>query len=341
MPGSAQPSARGESNRIETILVERACAACVTPRPWILLIDVRDGKVSGVPEAAVELDRVAKRYAGVAVLTELSVAAAPGQVVGLLGGSGSGKTTAVRIAAGLVEPDGGQVRVGGEPRNERTRTLVGYLPQRRGLPDGATVLDHLVHLAELHGMATNDAHRAAERQLAAFGLRSRRSVRIRALRATDRERVLLAGALLHEPPVLLCDEPFGELDDMAGQALRDHAARGGAVLVATADLATAQRFCDRVTVLHNGQMIAEGAVADLCAAGDAQVVVEVPEAHEGWANGIPGVEVVSAHPGRTVLRLSGTTDDQVLLRMAMAAGRVRSFRSGEQTLADLFAEPGA
>ncbi|TDQ04501.1 ABC-2 type transport system ATP-binding protein [Labedaea rhizosphaerae] len=284
-----------------------------------------------------EIDRISKRYAGTAVLTELSVRADAGQVVGILGGARSGKTTALRITAGLVDPDAGEVRIGGVPRNERTRTMLGYLPQRRGLPDGVTVLDHLVHLAELHAMATNDAHRAAEVQLAAFGLREVRSAHARDLTDGERERVLLAGALVHAPTVLVCDEPFGEHAEQTAQVLREHAERGGAVLVATGDTTAAQRFCDRVTILHNGQSVAEGAVAELRAAGATQVVVEMPDARPGWAEGIPGVEVVAAEQGRTVLRLTGNTDDQVLLRMAMAAGRVRAFRSGEPTLADLFA----
>jgi ABC-2 type transport system ATP-binding protein len=293
--------------------------------------------VSGVPEAAVEIDRISKRYAGAAVLTGLSMRVGAGQVAGILGGARSGKTTALRITAGLVEPDEGEVRVGGQPRNERTRTLVGYLPQRRGLPDGVTVLDHLVHLAELHAIPTNDAHRAAETQLAAFGLREARSARARDLTGGQRERVLLAGALVHGPAVLLCDEPFGDHGEQTGQVLREHAARGGTVLLATSDLAAAQRFCDHVTILHNGQSVAGGAVAELRSAGATQVVLELPDARPGWADGIPGVEVITAEQGRTVLRLTGNTDDQVLLRMAMAAGRVRAFHSGEPTLADLFA----
>jgi ABC-2 type transport system ATP-binding protein len=83
--------------------------------------------------------------------------------------------------------------------------------------------------------------------------------------------------------------------------------------------------------------VAGGAVAELRSAGATQVVLELPDARPGWADGIPGVEVITAEQGRTVLRLTGNTDDQVLLRMAMAAGRVRAFHSGEPTLADLFA----
>lgn len=284
-----------------------------------------------------EIDRISKRYAGAAVLTGLSVRADAGQVVGILGGARSGKTTALRITAGLVDPDAGEVRVGGVPRNERTRTLLGYLPQRRGLPEGVTVLDHLVHLAELHAIATNDAHRAAENQLAALGLREVRSARARDLTGGERERVLLAGALVHAPAVVVCDEPFGEHAEQTAQVLREHATRGGTVLLATGDIDAAQRFCDRVTILHNGQAVAEGAVADLRAEAATQIVVELPDARPGWAEGIPGVDVVVAEQGRTVLRLTGNTDDQVLLRMAMAAGRVRAFRSGEPSLADLFA----
>ncbi|MFL6123666.1 ABC transporter ATP-binding protein, partial [Actinophytocola sp.] len=234
-----------------------------------------------------ELDRVAKRFGDVVACADVSLTVKYGEVFGLAGG---GKTTVLRIAAGLLAPDAGTVHRTGRP---------GYLPQIRGLYPRMRVLDQLVYLAELSGADVEEAVRAAELWVARFGLRALRGERVRQLSVPDQQRLCLAAVFVGSPDVLVLDEPFTGLDtaaaDVLAEVVRERAAAGSAVLLATDELAVVERLCDRAGVLHNGRMVAEGAVDELRA--EEELVVSAPEAPEDWTLSLPGVTVVSVHNG--------------------------------------------
>jgi len=273
-----------------------------------------------------ELDRVAKRFGDAVACTDVSLTVRYGEVFGLAGG---GKTTVLRIAAGLLTPDTGAVRRAGEH--------LGYLPQSRGLYPRMRVLDHLVYLAELHGAHTNDAVRAAESWAARFGLRARRADRVRELSVLEQHRLWLAAAFVTTPDVLVLDEPFAGLDpdtsDVLAAVVRERAAAGAAVLVATDELPVVEWLCDRVGVLHNGRMVASGAVDELRAR--VELVVSVPAAPADWAAGLPGVSTLSVHNGLFRLALTDGADDQAVLAAALATGPVREFTRVRPGLADV------
>jgi ABC-2 type transport system ATP-binding protein len=274
-----------------------------------------------------ELDRVAKRFGDVVACADVSFAVRYGEVYGL---AGCGKTTVLRIAAGLLAPDTGTVR--------RTGERLGYLPEARGLYPRMRVLDQLVYLAELHGTETNDAVRAAEIWAARFGLRDRRADRVRQLTAAEADRLALAAAFVHFPDVLVLDEPFTGADAMLAEVMRERTAAGAAVLLATDELALLERVCHRIGVLHNGRMVVEGTVGELRAAARPELVVDAPNAPADWAAGLPGVAVLSIHNGQTRLALADDVDDQVVLAAALATGPVREFTRVQPTLADVFRE---
>lgn len=274
-----------------------------------------------------ELDRVAKRFGDVVACADVSFMVRYGEVYGLAGG---GTTTVLRLAAGLLTPDAGMVRRSGD--------RLGYLPQSRGLYPRMRVLDSLVYLAALHGADANESVRAAEVWAARFGLRAVRAARVRQLSVADQQRLWSAAAFVNTPDILVLDEPFAGLDaataDVLVSMVAERAAAGAAVLLATDDLAVVERVCDRVGVLHNGRMVAEGAVAELRAAGRVELVVSA--APSDWASGLPGVEVLSAHNGHFHLALDPGVDDQVVLRAALAAGPVHSFTHVPAGLAEVF-----
>lgn len=273
-----------------------------------------------------ELDRVAKRFGDVVACADVSLTVRYGEVCGL---AGEGKTTVLRLAAGLLTPDAGAVRRAGE--------RLGYLPQSRGLYPRMRVLDSLVYLAGLHGANANEAVRAGEFWAARFGLRAVRSIRVRQLPAEFQQRLWLAAAFVTTPDVLVLDEPFAGLDDDTADVLesvvRERATAGAAVLLATDEFAVVERLCDRVGVLHNGRMVAEGDVSQLRAA--ARVELEVAATPSDWATGLPGVEVLSAHNGLFRLALANGVDDQVVLTAALAAGPVHSFTRVHAGLAEV------
>ncbi len=290
--------------------------------------------------AVLEVEGISKRYGDVVACQDVSFEVRAGELFGFVGANGAGKTTTMRVVLGVLAPDSGTIRIGGEPVTLETRRRIGYLPEERGLYPRMRVLDQLVYFAELHGRSTNEAHRAAEIWLARLGLRDRRTDRVQQLSLGNQQRVQLAAALVHDPDVLVLDEPFSGLDPVAvetlGEVLRERARAGAPVLFSSHQLDLVERLCDRVGIIQNGRMIAVGSVADLRAGGRFELLVDAPGAPAGWADGLAGVEVVEVHNGLTRLVLADGVDDQVVLAAALATGPVREFTRIRPSLADVY-----
>ncbi|GAA3586199.1 ATP-binding cassette domain-containing protein [Amycolatopsis ultiminotia] len=284
-----------------------------------------------------EVDRISRRFGTATALDQVSFAARPGELFGLTGGRGAGKTTALRITLGVQPADSGAVRFDGRPIR---RGLFGYLPEEGGLQPRMRVLDQLVHLGRLHGLSTNDAHGSAERWLARLGLGPQRKAQIRKLGAEARHRVRLAAALVSDPVVLVLDEPFTGLDPAAVTAtcevLREKAAAGVPVVLSSRRLDLVERHCDRVGVLRAGRMLAMGTIAELTGGAGRRLTVTAPRARPGWSTAVPGVRVLAEHRETTVLELSRGADDQAVLAAALATGPVTEFSHRLPSLAELF-----
>lgn len=293
-------------------------------------------------QAALEIDRISKRYGDLIALRELSLRVAAGELVGLVGGDGAGKTSAIRISAGVLSADSGTVRYNGRPIDSRDRAGIGYLPAERGLYPQLRLVEQLVYLGELFGLDINDAHREAERWLDRFGMRGFRSRRINTLPPADQQRAQLAIALMPNPDVLVFDEPFTDLDplgvDVLSSVLREKAESGAAVLISSASFDIAERICDRICVLHNGQSVAVGGVAELRTGHLDTVVVDAPDAPPGWADNLPGTRVRAAAGTRIVLEIDADADDQVILATALSTGTVREFSRQRCSLRERFGE---
>jgi ABC-2 type transport system ATP-binding protein len=295
-----------------------------------------------VAQAALEIDRISKRYGDLVALRELNLRVAAGELVGLVGGDGAGKTSAIRISAGVLGADSGTVRWNGRPIGTRDRAGIGYLPAERGLYPQLRLVEQLVYLGELYGLDINDAHREAERWLDRFGMRGFRSRRINTLPHADQRRAQLAIALMPDPEVLVFDEPFTDLDpigvDVLSNVLREKAESGAAVLISSGGFDIAERICDRICVLHNGQSVAVGGIAELRAGQLDTVVVDAPDAPPGWADNLPGTRVRAAAGTRVVLEIDTNADDQVILATALSTGTVREFSRQQCSLRERFGE---
>jgi ABC-2 type transport system ATP-binding protein len=257
-----------------------------------------------------------------------------------VGSNGAGKTTAMRIALGVLAADSGEVRWNGAPITFETRRRIGYMPEERGLYPKMKVLDQLVYLAELHGLSTNAAHRSAEDWIARLGLRDRRGDEVQKLSLGNQQRVQLAAALVHEPDVLVLDEPFSGLDpvavDVMSTVLREKAASGVPVVFSSHQLDLVERLCDRVGIVRRGSLVASGSVDELRTGGESKLVVDAPLAPAGWADGLPGVRSAHTSSGRTVLEVTSDVDDQAVLRAALGTGPVHEFARQRPSLTELF-----
>lgn len=287
-----------------------------------------------------EIDAISKRYGDVVALREMSFDVRAGELFGFVGSNGAGKTTAMRIALGVLAADSGEVRWDGKPITLETRRRIGYMPEERGLYPRMKVAEQLGYLARLHGMSAAEARQSVKRWTERLDVASRRDDEVQKLSLGNQQRVQLAAALVHEPAILVLDEPFSGLDpvavDVMSNVLREKAAQGVPVVFSSHQLDLVERLCDRVGIVRKGHMVACGTVDELRAGGASRLVVDAPRASEGWAANLPGVKVLERKGTRIELELGNGADDQEVLRAALATGPVREFAPRRSSLTELF-----
>jgi ABC-2 type transport system ATP-binding protein len=292
--------------------------------------------------ARLEPEALTRRYGDRTAVDDLTFTVEGGRVHGFVGPNGAGKTTTMRIVMGVLAPDSGSVRLDGRPVDQLARQGFGYMPEERGLYPRMRVHEQLVYLARLHGAGAAEAAGAADRWIERLGVSERRGDRVDALSLGNQQRVQLAAALVHEPSVLILDEPFSGLDPVAVDALAEvlleRARAGAAVLFSSHQLELVERICEEVSIIAKGKLVASGRVDELRArAASGQLVrVLVEGAPADWY--ARRAEKIGQDARGVVLRLHEGSDDQDLLDAARAVGRVRSFAPAEPTLAELFRE---
>jgi len=290
-----------------------------------------------------EVEGLTRRFGAVTALDGLSFAVPAGEVVGFLGPNGAGKTTTMRAVFGLAELDGGTVRWNGAPIGARERRRFGYMPEERGLYPGMAVRDHLEYLARLHGASREDAARGTRAWLERLGIAARAEDRVDSLSHGNQQRVQLAAALVHDPDLLVLDEPLAGLDPAGIEAvsavLLDEARRGRCVLFSSHQLDLVEDLCERVVIIDHGRLVASGRVDDLATAGERRLVVRVEgDRQAAWVRGLPGVTLSEVEAGAARLVLDPAVDSDTVLRAAMAAGRVTEFALERRRLSEVFRE---
>ena len=285
-----------------------------------------------------EIDGLRRRYGTVTALDGLSFGVPAGQVFGFLGPNGAGKTTTMRAIFGLTALDAGEIRWRGQPVDEAARRTFGYMPEERGLYPAMSLFDQVEYFARLHGMDAAAATKAAWHWIDRLGLSGRGRDRIDALSHGNQQRAQLAVALVHDPELLVLDEPFsgldpGGIDDMSS-ILAERAAAGVTVLFSSHQLDLVEDLCTAVVIIDRGRLVTAGSVDDLATRGRPRLVVRVAGDRDGaWARGLAGVTVSENDGGALRLVLAPAagapatgvpgTDSQSVLRAAMAAGPVR------------------
>jgi ABC-2 type transport system ATP-binding protein len=293
--------------------------------------------------SVLEFDGLHKAYGDNRVLEGVTFTVAPGSMFGFCGSNGAGKTTAMRIALGLLRADAGEVRWQGRVLDQATRRRIGYMPEERGLYPKMRVGEQVAYFARLHGLDRGAAGRAAEEWVERLGLGARRGDQVEKLSLGNQQRVQLAAALVSRPEVLILDEPFSGLDpigvDSLADALLGQVREGVPVVFSSHQLDLVERLCDSVGILARGRMVATGTVDELRRREAGRLLrVVVPDAAPHWAGALPGVRVVSEQAGDTVLELAPGGDDQAVLAAALRTGRVTHFAWQQPTLVELFRE---
>jgi ABC-2 type transport system ATP-binding protein len=282
---------------------------------------------------------ISKRFGATQALDGVTFTVGPGEVFGFVGSNGSGKTTTMRIVLGVLAADAGEVHWRDRRVDADMRRRIGYMPEERGLYPKMKVGEQLRYLARLHGMSRTEAAAAVALWTERLGIAPRIGDEVQKLSLGNQQRVQLCAALVHDPEVLVLDEPFSGLDPTAVEVmsgvLRDKAADGVPVIFSSHQLELVERLCDRIGIIAAGRMVAVGTVDEL-RTRDTGVVLEVDGPPPGWAAGLPGVEVITDGGTHTRLRLDDGTDDQQVLKAAVAAGPVHEFRRVRPPLTELY-----
>src|SRR3954447_4222138 len=291
-----------------------------------------------------ELVDLHRRFRDVVALDGVSFTVPEGRIVGFVGRNGAGKTTAMRIALGVLDADQGQVRWRDAPVDTAARRRFGYMPEERGLYPKMRVLEQLVYLARLRGTSKAEARANAERLLATLEVVGDPDARGESLSLGNQQRVQLAAALVHRPELLVLDEPFSGLDpvgvDVLSGVLR-RAARdeGAAAVFSSHQLDLVERLCDEVVLIDEGRIAAHGTIDELRASRARNLwQVQLRDVSTRWWEVIPGTTPVRSVDGTIVLELLPATDPQRVLDVARSAGDVLAFGPVRASLQELFRE---
>lgn len=218
--------------------------------------------------AVVVVDKVTKRFAGHTAVSNLSLTVPGGGIFGLLGPNGAGKSTTIRMILNILVPDEGSVTLFGSSAGARELSArVGYLPEERGLYRKMRVLDHLTFLGEVRGLRRPDSQRRSRSWLDRLGLSDWSRKKVEDLSKGMQQKVQFIGALLHEPELVVLDEPFSGLDPINSQVMKDVvieiARQGRTVLFSTHIMEQAEKMCDRVVIIARGEKVLDGALSEV------------------------------------------------------------------------------
>ncbi|HMV65449.1 MAG TPA: ABC transporter ATP-binding protein [Myxococcota bacterium] len=299
----------------------------------------------------IEVANLTRYYGEFAALQDVSFKVAEGEIIGLLGLNGAGKSTTLKILAGLIPPSDGTVRVDGvdmvqEP--ERMHARIGYLPEDPPLYVDMTVQDFIRYAGRLKGMSSADVERRLPEVIATAQLKGRERQVIDTLSHGFRKRVGIASAIIHDPRLVILDEPISGLDPVQIVEMRSvirNLARGRAVLVSSHILSEIEQTCDRIFVIRDGRLVAQGTEAELTrelSKTSLRVTVSDPQGtFAGWIAAHPAVAKVTAAPSfpgeaSAVLDLRDDLREQLARDVINAGYGLRGMQSAQDALEELF-----
>ncbi|HKY31479.1 MAG TPA: ATP-binding cassette domain-containing protein [Candidatus Polarisedimenticolia bacterium] len=289
---------------------------------------------------ALELRGVTKTYAGKTALEPLDLAVASGRVCGLLGPNGAGKTTAIRMITGILLPDAGSVALFGEPFRPGHRRRIGYLPEEHGLYPKMPMREHLEFLAALQGVPAARRKAGVSDWIDRLKLGPWRDRKIEELSKGTQQKVQFIATVLHDPELLILDEPFSGLDPSNTKLLKDivleFVRRGRAVLLSTHRMEQVERMCDDICLIDKGRKVAGGPLGEVKRRYGRNTVQISFEGDASFLERLPAVERVDWYPNYVEARLRDPEGAQSVFDALAGRLRVRRFELGDPSINDIF-----
>jgi len=293
----------------------------------------------------IRLEGIHKTYGVKVAVDNLDLSIRRGIICGMLGPNGAGKTTTIRILLDIIGADRGSVEVLGGPLDIDTRDRIGYLPEERGLYAKMKVLETLVFLAQLKGTQRGVAEKRALRWLERLELAEWADKKVDELSRGMQQKVQFIGTILHEPDLLILDEPFSGLDplnvDLLKEIVLEQKQRGATVLFSTHNMDQAERLCERVVMIRSARKVLDGTLADIkrqaWEAGQRRVLLAFDDGDAAFLEDRSLVRGTQSQGTHLAVALQEGVEPQRLLERALAAGaRIRRFEVSEPSLHEIF-----
>ncbi|MFC1860335.1 ABC transporter ATP-binding protein [Chloroflexota bacterium] len=287
---------------------------------------------------AVEVSHIVKSFTDKVVVDDLSFSIAPGEMFGLIGPNGAGKTTTIRLMMDIIKPDSGEVTILGEKLSEATKNRLGYMPEERGLYKKMSVFESIVYLASLKGMDKHLAREKADELLNHTGMLDSKRKKIDELSKGMAQIIQLIVTIIHNPQLVILDEPFSGLDPVNAELLKGMLAdlrnQGKAVILSTHQMNQVEELCDRILMINNGQAVLYGDLSEIKSRyrGNSVLIDS-----KGKLGGVPGVTTKRTHKGYIELILDGkTTPQQVLTHLVSCGMVINRFEVATPSLNEIF-----
>jgi ABC-2 type transport system ATP-binding protein len=287
----------------------------------------------------VEISHISKSFGELKAVDDVSFEVKKGEIFGLLGPNGAGKTTVIRVLLDIFKPDLGNVSILGGPMTEAKKDLIGYMPEERGMYQDIALDRCLVYLGSLKGIPPAEVRNRITGYLERFDLASSRHKKVKELSKGMQQKAQLITTLIHEPKLLIIDEPFSGLDpintQMVKDLLREQRDRGVTILMSTHQMHQVEELCDRIVLIDHGRTVLYGPLDKIRTqfAGHA-VIVRTPDELPS----LPGVEHVEQHNSSAYrLNLNPSTNTQDVLRALVEQGiQVDQYEIAAPTLDEIF-----
>jgi ABC-2 type transport system ATP-binding protein len=286
--------------------------------------------------------QLVKTFDGTRALDGLDLGVDAGTIFGLLGPNGSGKTTTIRTVLGIYKPDGGSVEVLGasDPLTVRRRT--GYLPEERGLYARMKLQEQLAFLASIRGLSIAESERRSAAWLDRVGLADRAQSLTRELSKGNQQKVQFAAAVIHDPDLVVLDEPFSGLDPVNSRLLKDlileQRAKGTTVVLSTHRMEEVEAMCESICLIHHGRAVLSGRLRDIKARHGRNTIAVEYSGEPGRLKQIPGVQTCDDGGREARLRLEPGADTKGVMRAVLDRVDVSSMRLDEPRIEDIYLE---
>ena len=286
------------------------------------------------------VDRIVKHYGDKTAVNGLSFEVSEGEIYGLLGANGAGKTTTMRMILGLIMPDEGEVRYFGKPYGKEQLSMLGYLPEERGLYPKIRVSDQLIYLAQLRGMSRRDADASLRRWLEKFEVPEYYGKKVEELSKGNQQKIQFIAAVIHRPKIVILDEAFSGLDpvnvELLKTAVKELRDSGTSMVFSTHRMEHVEELCENITILDRSRPVLQGSIREIKKRFPRERVVIAADQPIQGLETVPGVRSFTKEGDGYALVIDSPETAQAVLRHALAQGPVRHFELLEPTLNEIF-----